>query len=414
MVSFDVKSHFTSVPLEYTIHIIIKRIFEDHEITTIFTKSEMKKLLTLCTKNVHFSVNNDIYTQIDGVAMGSPLGPVVANIFMVELETTLVPKLEDLVQKWRSFVYDTYVYVKIGSVEYVLSVLNSFHKNIKFTYKEEQNNTLPFLDVLFIRDGEKLNTTVYRKDTHNDLYLHWNSFTPVSWKRGTLKSLISRAYMVCSNETLLEKELKHLKHVFHKINGYPWWVIDQVSTSFQENINKSKSSEYYHDTSEQPAEKMYSLILPYAGPKGNSIIKTMKNNLNRILPDNVKTRVTYSGQKLSTKLQIKDKTKDQHKHDLVYYSKCPEPTCNEDYLGETGRRIIERSADHCGKDKQSHLLRHALYNNHKTVDLKDFKIIDSSYHNNRFKRKISEALYIKEYKPSLNTQEQSVQLKAFN
>ena len=52
---------------------------------------------------------------------------------MVELETTLVPKLEDLVQKWRSFVYDTYVYVKIGSVEYVLSVLNSFHENKKFT-----------------------------------------------------------------------------------------------------------------------------------------------------------------------------------------------------------------------------------------------------------------------------------------
>ena len=84
--------------------------------------------------------------------------------------------------------------------------------------------------------------------------------------------------MVCSNETLLEKELKHLKRVFHKINGYPWWVIDQVSTSFQENIDKSKSSEHYPDTLEQPAEKTYSLILPYAGPKGNSIIKAMKNS----------------------------------------------------------------------------------------------------------------------------------------
>ena len=58
MVSFDVKSLFTSVPLEYTIDIIIKPIFEDHEITTIFTKSEMKKLMTLCTKNVLFSFNN--------------------------------------------------------------------------------------------------------------------------------------------------------------------------------------------------------------------------------------------------------------------------------------------------------------------------------------------------------------------
>ena len=52
MVSFDVKYIFTSVLLEYTIDIFIKRIFEDHEIAIIFTKCAMKKLLTLCTKNV--------------------------------------------------------------------------------------------------------------------------------------------------------------------------------------------------------------------------------------------------------------------------------------------------------------------------------------------------------------------------
>ena len=207
MLSFDVKSLFTSIPLEHTIDIIIKQNFEDHEITTIFTKSEMKKVWTLCTKDVHFSFNNEIYIQINGVATDSLLGVVIANIFMVELGTTLVPKLEDHVQKCRRFVDDMFAYVKIGSVEYVLSVLNSFHKNIKFTYKEEQNSTLPCLDVLFIRDGENLNTAVYRKDTHNDLHLHWNSFTPTSCKRRTMKSLISRAYMVCSNETLLKKNL---------------------------------------------------------------------------------------------------------------------------------------------------------------------------------------------------------------
>ena len=151
MVSFNEKSLFRSVPLEYTIDIIIKRIFEDHEITTIFTKSKIKKLLNLCTKSVHFSFNNEIYIQLDGVAMGSPLKSVIANIFMVEFETTLIPKLEDHVQKWRCFVDDTFAYVKIGSVEYVLSILDSFRKNIKFTYEEEENNTLPLLYVLFIR-----------------------------------------------------------------------------------------------------------------------------------------------------------------------------------------------------------------------------------------------------------------------
>ena len=101
----------------------------------------MKKLRTICTKNVHFSFNNDISINIDGVAMGSPLGPVMANIFMVELKSVLVPKLNDHVKNyWIRFVDDTFVYVKRGLIEYALSVLNLFHDNIKFTYEQENNN----------------------------------------------------------------------------------------------------------------------------------------------------------------------------------------------------------------------------------------------------------------------------------
>ena len=75
------------------------------------------------------------YIQIDGVVLGSPLGPVLANIFMVELESVFVPKLNNHVKKWRRFVNDTFVYVKRNLIEYVLSVLNSFRDNIKFTYE---------------------------------------------------------------------------------------------------------------------------------------------------------------------------------------------------------------------------------------------------------------------------------------
>ena len=69
----------------------------------------------------------------------------------------------------------------------------------------------------------------------------------------------------------------------------------------------------------------------------------------------------------SSKLKIKQKITTQY--DLAFKSKCPEPTCGEDYLGETFNRIIERLAHHCGKDKQSRLLRHPLSSNHKTADL---------------------------------------------
>ena len=82
-------------------------------------------------------------------------------------------------------------------------------------------------------------------------------------------------------------------------------------------------------------------------------------------------------------------------------------------VGETGRRIIERIADYAGKDKQSHLLKHVLTQNHRHVDLSNMKVIDSSFHNNKLKQNISEALYIKQHQP-LNSQEQSVELKLFN
>ena len=108
MVSFDVKYIFTSVLLEYTIDIIIKRIFEDHEIAIIFTKCAMKKLLTLCTKNVQ----PGLYPN--WVAMVSPLEPLIANIFMIDLETTLSLKLEDHVQKWTPFIDNTFAYFKVG------------------------------------------------------------------------------------------------------------------------------------------------------------------------------------------------------------------------------------------------------------------------------------------------------------
>ena len=93
LVSFDVKSLFTNVPLDRTIDIILKRIYDKHEITTNIGRKEMKDLITLCTKNVLFTFNNEIYQQRDCVAMGSPLGQVLAGIIVVELENCIVPKL---------------------------------------------------------------------------------------------------------------------------------------------------------------------------------------------------------------------------------------------------------------------------------------------------------------------------------
>ena len=227
--------------------------------------------------------------------------------------------------------------------------------------------------------------------------------------------MVSRAYIICSDNNYLQQELKHLERVFHAQNGYPLWMIKQIMKEVKE--NKRSLVTVQNDAPLQNTKndrKIHSLILPFPGAKGNTMLKSMNRCIKRIVPNNVIRRITYTGYKLNTRFQIKDKTAHLHKHDLVYYVKCPDQSCNQDYLGETGRRITESAADHSGKDNHSYLFKHAYNENHKHVDLDNIKVIDSDYHNNRFKRKISEALCIKQYKPTLNTQEQSIQLKLFN
>ena len=101
LVSFDVKSLFTNVPLDETIEIILNRIYDKNEISTDIRKSEIKELLNLCIKSVHFTFDGNIYVQNDGVAMGWPLRPVLANIFIVELERSVIPTLMDKMKWWR-------------------------------------------------------------------------------------------------------------------------------------------------------------------------------------------------------------------------------------------------------------------------------------------------------------------------
>ena len=107
LISFDVTSLFTNVPLDYTIDVVLRRIYVQQEIQTNIPRDQMKHLLILCTKNVHFTYNNNTYIQNDGVAMGSPLGPVLAGIFMVDLERNILPTLSDVMTSWKRYVDDT-------------------------------------------------------------------------------------------------------------------------------------------------------------------------------------------------------------------------------------------------------------------------------------------------------------------
>ena len=237
------------------------------------------------------------------------------------------------------------------------------------------------------------------------MYLNWNSFAPHSWKRGTLKTLTRRAYMICSTTELLDTELKYLEKVFVEKNDCPKWLIRKIFTQVKF-LNSSSSSPPTIETIEVPVNenetvtKKYMLLLPYQGDKDIGLIKSLKKKLNKHLPNNVKTPVTFTAQKLSTQSNIKDRIKFEHKHDVIYFGKCQEKNCIDNYLGESARRISEQVINHDGRDQRSHLFGHAVVHEHRNASYDDFKIIGSGFRNNTFKKNVAEALLIKELRPT--------------
>ena len=130
MMSFNVKSLFTSIPLNKTIKITLERINDWKEVDTDIPKAIMKEMLLLSTKDVYFLFEDDIYQKADVIAVGSPLSPILNFIFMVELETTIAPTLGNLLRKWKRYVDDIYCIVKADSVNEILFKLSSFLMNI--------------------------------------------------------------------------------------------------------------------------------------------------------------------------------------------------------------------------------------------------------------------------------------------
>ena len=131
----------------------------------------------------------------------------VDDIFMIELERSLLPMQSSYMICWKRYMDDTTAYAKTDATDHVLSILNSFHGNILFTYEQEINGKIYFLDILILRNGNSFETIVILKSTHNDIYLRWESFGPNTWKPGTLGRLVLRVYSICSSKELLDHGL---------------------------------------------------------------------------------------------------------------------------------------------------------------------------------------------------------------
>ena len=311
LVSFDVESLFTNVPLEDTMT-LIGELYPD-DITALFRH---------CLTSSYFSYQERIYEQKEGVAMGSPLSPVVANFFMESFETTALDTAVLKPTCWFRYVDDTFVIWPHGreQLDTFLSHLNSLHKMIRFTMEIEENNFLAFLDVKVMRyrDGT-LGHSVYRKPTHTNRYLNANSHHHPSQKQGLIKTLVKRAQRICEAKHL-GPEMSLLSNAL-QCNGYSAATIQKAT------IPK---------TSAPPAEKMKGCAyLPYVQNTTDRIARVLRKS-------NIRT-IFSTVSKISTGLRsVKDSF--PLETDGIYKLECQ--GCPTSYVGQTSRNISKRMAEH--------------------------------------------------------------------
>ena len=187
MVSFDVCSLFTNIPLSKTIDVCLDRLYRGPDPSIIPTLPEdvLKRLIELCVKDNTFVFNGKVYEQKDGVAMGSSLGPLLANIWMAHLEESFMHGHDEFPLFYRRYVDDTFCLFKDRiSAEMFLIFLNSIDNNIKFEMEWEQNDKLEFLDTVVMRSNASnypdIRTKV--KVTDKGLFYHFRSFVPMKYR----------------------------------------------------------------------------------------------------------------------------------------------------------------------------------------------------------------------------------------
>ena len=338
-VSFDVVSLFTNVPLRKTIEIILQRIYRDKLLHTTICKRSMKKLLLDSCQKTIFDFNGNMYKQLDGVSMGSCLGPVLANIIMTELEKDKVKHLinDKTVPFYARFVDDTLALIKPEDINKVLEIFNSFHPNLVFTVDTFSDHTPHFLDINILTNSE---TDIYRKPTFSGQFIHFSSFTPWNYKISWARNLIHRSKIICSNPQLFQNQITNIKR-FMSWNGFPRYIRNSLCKKFVNDCSKKLT----RDCTGRNVTTLW-FNVQYLGKDGQFMLRKCIKKLKRCFKIDVPVvfKITHRTNKLAMFCSNKSRLLPQHKSHVVYNFICP--GCSSSYIGKTDRNLITRLEEH--------------------------------------------------------------------
>ena len=408
-ISFDVESLFTNVPLSEVINDISDYLFDNHDYyfkppgplkrnQLRMSKRTLKKLLHLCTEGM-FLYKGKLYKQVDGVAMGSPLGPTLANWYMGTIEKKLFAnKLPFYPKFYVRYVDDVFAIFNCkSSRDNFFDLLNKQHKNLRFTM-EVANGTLPFLDVEINIQQENASMWVYRKSTYTGVLLNFHAVAPLKWKRALISCLLHRASVICSSDYFFKLEVKKLKSLFSN-NNYPLHFFNNVLSRFLESRDQSHLDLPAED--EQSEVEVY-LRIPYLGSPSLQFSKSLVGLLQSKFDTTVK--VAFYTFKVGDYFTLKDPIAPLFCSNLVYEYTCP---CDRgtSYLGMTTRQWFLRMGEHLDPTKKTAVSSHFAQcrvcreTPHKH---RNFRVVTKC--RSERETEIKEAMWIRKRKPSLNVQ----------
>ena len=147
LTSYDVSALFTSIPISSALDIINNKLQDDTDFhnRTKMSTNNIIELLDFCLRNTYFIFQGVFYQQIKGSAMGSPVSPIVANLFMEAFEARALATAVHPPKLWRRYVDDTCVIQDQSHKEEFLKHINSVDNAIQFTTEEaKEDGSIPF------------------------------------------------------------------------------------------------------------------------------------------------------------------------------------------------------------------------------------------------------------------------------
>ncbi|XP_053372811.1 uncharacterized protein LOC123560857 [Mercenaria mercenaria] len=306
--SHDVVSLFTNTPTDKALEIIRDRLENNSTLKkrTLLTPSDIMELCEFILTTTFFQFRGNIFQQTFGTAMGSPVSPIDANLYMewLEKKAIAIAPVNCKPQLWKRYVDDILEKMNRGETQNLTDHLNtvSATDSIKFTHEEENNGTIPFLDTLIVR----------RPD-------------------GSVKLLVCNDIVTEENDR--KKEEAHIVEALRKC-GYPKWSFQKV----KKQIERKKDTKKKGNPKDKDKDSSKGLvILPY--------VKGLTEGVSRVLrKHHIATAVKPKQTIRNILIHPKDKQDKLEKIEIVY--KIPCKSYNKIYIEETGRNFGTRIKEH--------------------------------------------------------------------